>query len=157
MEQSITLLMSADHQLLDELWHQCLEGIEHFDVQRVRDRFNRLAHAWQRHMRVEEEIFFAAYSEHERSGAAALIADARAEHREIAAMLERLSPLMTARDHSTMTVIVASQPCSPTTVFQSHQVKEQDVLYPMMDRAIAHDEKLKLLEQAHERLALERS
>ncbi len=155
MELSITELMGADYRRLEKLWEECLDGARTFDLRRIRDRFNRFAQGWRRHIRVEEEILFPAYEARAPTGAARAAWVMRAEHREIEAMLERLTPLMTARDHSTIAVTLEGQPCCPTVLFQSHEAKEEDVVYPMMDGAFADDERSKLLEQARELLTAE--
>jgi hypothetical protein len=152
MEQTIAELMGADQRRLEVLWAQCLEAIERFDLKAVRELFNIFSQGFRRHIEVEERIFFPAFEAREGADGSQRTAAMCSEHREIAAMIEQLSVLKTARDHSTLTVTVAGQPCDPTTLFQSHNAKEA-FLHSMMDAAFAPDERSKLLEQARERLA----
>ena len=72
------------------------------------------------------------------------LARKRSEHREIERVVDQLDKLRLTRDCATI-LQTFDQPVEPMALFRSHYLKEEAVLYPLMDMVFSHAEERELL------------
>ncbi len=124
--------MAADHRRCDAHFVATEDAVIAGDWEAAGAAFRRYGDALDAHLAMEEEVLFPAF-EQETGMTGGPTAVMRAEHRELRALLRRIEDALTHREtdawlgSSEMLRILAQQ----------HDLKEEGVLYPMMDRALA--------------------
>ena len=124
--------MAADHRRCDAHFVATEDAVIAGDWESAGAAFRRYGDALDAHLAMEEEVLFPAF-EQETGMTGGPTAMMRAEHRELRALLRRVEDALTHRatdawlGSSEMLRILAQQ----------HDLKEEGVLYPMMDRALA--------------------
>jgi hemerythrin-like domain-containing protein/uncharacterized protein (DUF2249 family) len=133
--RAIASFLGADHQRLTELWDEAMGAIERSDAQTVRDLLGQFIFGLRRHIRLEEEVAFPAFEQvsgmPQGAGPTAMM---RMEHQEIKAILEAIEKGLGSADCAGVTQAIDSQPTHPMDVLGSHDDKEENILYPMIDR-----------------------
>ncbi|NLD54067.1 MAG: hemerythrin domain-containing protein [Burkholderiaceae bacterium] len=128
----IRAYMSADHRRCDAHFVAAEEAVLAGDWEAAGAAFRRYGDALDAHLAMEEEVLFPAFEE-ETGMTGGPTAMMRAEHRELRSLVRRVQDALTHREveawlgSSEMLRILAQQ----------HDLKEEGVLYPMMDRALA--------------------
>lgn len=128
-------VLSWDHDRLDALDKAAFEALGNGDLATARALFAHFARGLDRHIRFEEEFLFpavearAGFPEH--SGPTAVM---RAEHVEIRACLVGISGALAA-DGAGATQIRSRM----LSVLGDHNVKEEQILYPLADRVLGRD------------------
>ena len=125
--------LTQDHARCDALFKQVQQCVRGVDWRQARLAMAAFQHALERHLLIEERILFTAF---ERAiGRATSPTDAmRAEHLRIRAVAQRLSDTVGAGDmggfvkHAEALLLVLHQ----------HSEKEENMLYPMIERVLAH-------------------
>jgi iron-sulfur cluster repair protein YtfE (RIC family) len=142
---SISGFLGADHQRLTKLWEETKAAVAAEDFNVVHLRSAAFIAALRHHIRMEEQILFPAIEE--RTGARDFGPTfvMRQEHRQIEHALDKLGLLVTVAEQWTAIQAIEGQPIDPTALFQSHDGKEESVLYPMADRLLGADEARKLI------------
>jgi regulator of cell morphogenesis and NO signaling len=106
------------------------------------DQLSQFIFGLRRHIRMEEDHFFPLFEDRSRipagSGPTAVM---RTEHQEIEATLMMLEKFLGASDCATLIQTIEGQPVHPSSLFRSHDAKEERVLYPMADRLFTQEEK----------------
>ncbi len=139
---TIVQYMTRDHRRCDELFAGVEEAVNRGEWSRAAQLLPAFAQAMDRHLRIEEELLFPAF-EH-RSGITGGPTEVmRAEHARLRALLEELHQALDRRDPEdylgvSETVLI---------MMQQHNLKEEQVLYSMLDGILA-DQAPALLEQA---------
>jgi hemerythrin-like domain-containing protein len=124
--------MAADHRRCDAHFVATEDAVIAGDWEAAGAAFRRYGDALDAHLAMEEEVLFPSF-EQETGMTGGPTAMMRAEHRELRALLRRVEDALTHREtdawlgSSEMLRILAQQ----------HDMKEEGVLYPMMDRALA--------------------
>jgi hemerythrin-like domain-containing protein/uncharacterized protein (DUF2249 family) len=153
--RTISEFLGADHHRLTGYWDEFLEAVKtcelHFETlsptgrgHRVAsvDRLSEFIFGLRRHIRMEEEHFFPLFEERSRmpagSGPTAVM---RAEHREIEATLKEMEKFLSVGDCATVIQTIEGKPVHPSSLFSSHDTKEERMLYPMADRLFTQEEK----------------
>ena len=132
MASRIREYMSADHRRCDGHFVATEDAVIAGDWAAAGAAFRRYGDALNAHLAMEEEVLFPAFEE-ETGMTGGPTAMMRAEHRELRALLHRVEDALAHREvdawlgNSEMLRILAQQ----------HDLKEEGVLYPMMDRALA--------------------
>ena len=125
-------VLAWDHDRLDALDKAAFEALGNGDLAGARALFAHFARGLDRHIRFEEEILFPAVEE--RAGLpthAGPTAVMRAEHVEIRACLAGISSDL-AEGGAGATEIRARM----LSVLEGHNLKEEQILYPLADRAL---------------------
>ena len=138
---SISARFSADHARLQNLWNRCIEGIHACDPETVSKNFTEFEAGLRRHIKAEEDVLFPAFERASGMADRGPTTVMRMEHREIESMLDSLGERVRARDCATL----YGQHVGPSTLFKSHDAKEEGVLYPMADRIVGADERERAL------------
>ncbi|HYB90615.1 MAG TPA: hemerythrin domain-containing protein [Candidatus Binataceae bacterium] len=153
--RSITGFLGADHHRLNEYWDEFLRAAAACEVdydalftrregQRfsATDRLSQFIFGLRRHIRMEEDCLFPLFEGRSHipagSGPTAVM---RAEHQEIQAILGTMETLLRAGDCATVVQTIEGLPVHPSALMQSHDAKEEGVLYPMADRLFSQADK----------------
>ncbi len=132
MTNSICLLLGTDHQRCDELFTASENAVHdhHWDIAGA--NFQAFLRAARRHFDVEESILFPAFEQQTGilSGPTQIM---RREHAQMRELFDDLESGLGAQDRdrflgTSETVLV---------LLQQHNLKEEQILYPMADRALA--------------------
>lgn len=118
-----------DHQRCDKLFEHAEACILHRDWDTAEPGFHQFLEAFQRHVQMEERVLLPAFQQCMK-GADAVIALLRSEHRQILAMLERMSDTVKRRDK--VEFLLHSE--TFTMLKKQHGMKEEEMLYPLLDR-----------------------
>ena len=127
---------SWDHDRLDALEAAAFEKRLAGDLEAARDLYSAFASGLRRHIGVEEQILFPAFEE--RSGMPPTegpTAVMRAEHREIEALLGQIEEAIGVADSPAEML----RP-SLRMVLEDHNMKEEQVLYPVTDDLLGGEE-----------------
>ncbi len=132
MTSRIREYMAADHRRCDAYFVASEEAVVAGDWDAAGAAFRRYGEALDAHLAMEEEVLFPAFEE-ETGMTGGPTAMMRAEHRELRALLRRVEDALAHRE------VDAWLGGSETLriLAQQHDLKEEGVLYPMMDRALA--------------------
>lgn len=153
--RSISGFLGTDHHRLTECWEEFLEAVKtcalSYETLFTRgkdhrvaaaDRLSQFNYGLRRHIRMEEDHLFPLFEDRSRipagSGPTAVM---RAEHHEIEANLREVENFLGAGDCATVIQTIEGKPVHPSSLFRSHDEKEERVLYPMADRLFTQEEK----------------
>lgn len=128
---SIKSYMENDHQRCDALFIQAEVSVARADwVQGALDLAN-FSEALEHHLRMEEDILFPAFEDAiaSRSGPTAVM---RAEHQQIKELTASMGQAMAQCDADQF----SGDADTLTILLQQHNLKEEDILYLMMDRVL---------------------
>lgn len=132
---TISSLLGHDHRRLRAAWLGFVNGVEQRDIEAARSNFAVFDAGLRRHIRVEEDSLFPAFEEATgmRSGGPTFVM--RSEHRQVEAILGRLADELGKADFEAIRRTLDET--RPAELYESHDAKEEGMLYPMADRAIA--------------------
>jgi len=130
--QSISDYMAERHRVCDDLFATAEEAVGKGDWNAVAKKFGAFHDAMEEHFGEEEETLFPAFEQATgmTMGPTYVM---RNEHRDMRAVFDEMKEALAARDADrylglSETVLV---------LIQQHNLKEDQVLYPMMDQAVA--------------------
>lgn len=133
MAQGLAEHFAADHGRCDDLWAEVEAAVEKGDAASVAAAWHSFDRAMRRHFRMEEEVLFPAFE------AATGMADAgpthvmRSEHAQMRAVLDQMATAAERQDHQEL----ADLGDTLLMLIQQHNAKEEGMLYPMSERALA--------------------
>jgi regulator of cell morphogenesis and NO signaling len=143
--REITEALSWDHDRLDALEAAAFEARAEGDLELARRSYRAFAHGLLRHIRFEEELLFRVFEE--RTGlspATGPTAVMRGEHEEIKRRLQAIAAeIGLARPQADL----ESRRRAFHEVMRAHNDKEEEVLYPAVDRTLSPDESDALVAQ----------
>ncbi len=142
---SITDFLGVDHHRLADLWQDCMQGVQACNLGHIQTRLAEFVLGLRHHIHVEEQIFFPVFEERTGMQGTGPTAVMRHEHCEIEAMLEKLFALTKAQACSTIVETIQGQQVDPSALLTSHDAKEENILYPMADKILNHDERRQLI------------
>ena len=153
--RTISGFLGTDHHRLTGCWDEFVEAVKTCELLHetlfttekghrvaVVDRLSQFIFGLRRHIRMEEDHFFPLFEDRSRmpagSGPTAVM---RAEHQEIEATLRAVEKVLDAGSCATVIQTIEGQPVHPSSLFRSHDAKEENALYPMADRLFTQEEK----------------
>jgi regulator of cell morphogenesis and NO signaling len=142
-EHSIRAFFRNDHERLDRLFAE-FRGSRRTEFARAAEAFREFLAGLKRHMRWEEEVLFSAFETDDENRSSGPTVVMRAEHRKIEEALRRLDDRV--RD--------GNPDCDEDEahlleILQAHNFKEEQVVYPLVDRILGAAEKEALLHRIH--------
>ncbi len=143
--RSIAAFLGSDHKRLRETWAAGRYAVADCNLSEVRRHFSEFFVGLSSHIRMEEEILFPAIEERTGVRDAGPTAAMRAEHARFKEILARLNRAVQWETCEAITRMLQSEPITPEDLFNSHDLREERVLYPMADRLIAFDDKIRLI------------
>lgn len=139
---SITGYLSDDHRDCDALFARAEQAVSDGDWASAQGAFAPFSSAMARHFAMEEEVLFPAFEEATgMSGGPPAVM--RMEHEQMRVLLAQLAQAVAAHDQDgylgdAETLLV---------MMQQHNMKEEQILYPMSDRALPAAELVERLQQ----------
>lgn len=139
-EHTVTGYLSADHDRLDDLLLEVTDLVAagHFDdAGKILASF---AAGLRRHIRLEDEVLFPTFEQATgMTGGPTVVM--RSEHRSIEGHLDAAVAAVAARD----TAGFAEAKADLLEVLGDHNVKEEEIVYPMTDTHLPDDERRRLV------------
>lgn len=128
---SISESMTRDHRACDERFAAAEGAAAKGDWLRAASDFAAYRAAMERHLTIEEETLFPAFERHTgmTAGPTAVM---RAEHAEMRDLFERLAAAATAQDADEFLGLAETL----NLLMQQHNMKEEQVLYTLMDESL---------------------
>ena len=144
---SIRELLSADHRRCDDLFAAVERHVAAASWDEARAAFGRLARAMRKHFDAEEAILFPAFEARTgmRMGPTQVM---RGEHAQMNELLDAAQAALVAKNADDY----AGNAETLLIMMQQHNMKEENVLYPMSDQQLA-GEVAGLLPQLQQRIA----
>lgn len=140
-DQSVTAYYEHDHDRLDRLFLQ-FQRLKQNDYERAREVFASFKAGLERHIRWEEEILFPVFEEKTGTHDVGPTAVMKAEHTQIQGLLEVIHQRLSEglRDTDKEEALLLSH-------LGMHNMKEEKILYPAIDRSITEDESKHIFEE----------
>ncbi|SRR5579875_1184861 len=143
--RTIADFLGKDHQRLRDTWAAGRYAAADCNLKEVRKAFSEFVVGLTLHMRMEEEVLFPAIEQRTGMRDSGPTAAMRAEHTRFKEILGRLTRALEEESCEAISRMLQSEPTTPEDLFNSHDLREERVLYPMADRLITSDEKLRLI------------
>ena len=134
-EQSIATYYETDHDRLDDLFKQ-FQASKRSDFVRAKDCFRQFKIGLQRHIVWEEEILFPVFEARTGMKETGPTKVMRSEHRQIRDFLEAIHLKVQHQDPDS-----DAEESRLLEVLGSHNQKEEQILYPMIDRLLGNQER----------------
>jgi iron-sulfur cluster repair protein YtfE (RIC family) len=131
MSTPITSFLTEDHARCDELFAQMEEAAHGGDGKALGALFASFRQATLRHLRVEEDVLFPALEAE--AGPLPPVRVMLAEHAQMRGLLDELAAAAEQGDTDELTGLAQTL----LVVMEQHNLKEQNILYPMADQALA--------------------
>lgn len=128
---SINSYLAADHRHCDDLFAAAEEQAAKGSWDVATEGFSRLHGAMKRHFAMEEEVLFPAF-EQATGNTAGPTQVMRSEHQQMRQVLERMAAAVEGRDGDAYSGLSETL----LILMQQHNIKEEQILYPMSDRAL---------------------
>ena len=131
---TILEFMATDHRACDDLFAAAEEAAASKNWDSARDLFGKFQAAMAHHLAMEEEALFPAFEERTGmiSGPTQVM---RMEHEQMRALIADMAAA--AEAGNTSAYLGASETLN--MLMQQHNIKEENMLYPMADRALGAD------------------
>lgn len=139
--QNITDYFEQDHDRLDRLFREFQE-FKRTDYAKARESFVAFKFGLQRHITWEENFLFPAFEDKTNMRDAGPTVVMRMEHREIAEHLEAIHQKVKDSNPNS-----DAEEKKLLDVLQSHNGKEENILYPTMDRMLNDQERMVIFEK----------
>lgn len=132
MTESVASMLSADHRRCDDMLSAAENYVHRGDWESADDNLQAFRNATLRHFEVEEKILFPEL-ETRSGGAIGPTRIMRLEHEQVRSLLEDLNKDLADRNRDRY--LGSSE--TLLTLLQQHNIKEEQILYPMADLELA--------------------
>jgi len=132
--ESATRPLAVDHHRIDELLADAKRHLREGDLAAARESFAAFRSGLEHHIAVEEEVLFPAFERHTGIRDGGPTAVMRVEHAEMRRLLDEIAGALEAAGAERTSPLA-----SLTALLFAHNGKEERILYPMCDRALADD------------------
>ena len=124
--------LGGDHNACDDLFSEAENAVAAKDWPRAGAQFDRFAAAMARHFAMEEDVLFPAFEDRTgmRGGPTAVM---RGEHQQMNGLLAGMRAALEKRDNPAY----LGQSETLLMLMRQHNMKEENILYPMSDQALA--------------------
>lgn len=139
---SFSGLLSNEHHRLEALWTDARSTLENGAPVERTAPVEALGKELRRHIRDEEEVLFPAFEERTGMKTGGPTTVMRMEHRQMEALVRDMITTLGRGGDSAQVVERAN---AFSSLMESHDKKEEGMLYPMMDRAFGEEEGSALL------------
>ncbi|MCB1920148.1 MAG: hemerythrin domain-containing protein [Candidatus Competibacteraceae bacterium] len=131
----VTTFMSDDHRRCDHLFAAAEEAAAQRDLPTCRTRFQEFQSAMEQHFIMEEQALFPAFEDAtgNNMGPTRVM---RLEHQQMREVLAALAEALAADDLDEY----LGQAETLLILMQQHNIKEEQMLYPMSDRALSNSQ-----------------
>jgi len=129
---TICAFLKYDHERCDDLFYQAETSIAQRNWKSAIDNFRKYQDVLKQHIRMEEKVLLPAF-EQTLVGGAEPVAMLRCEHRQIDGIVHRMWEAIQRFDPTDYVLHAETL----TLLMQQHTLKEEEMLYPLLDRALA--------------------
>ena len=126
--------LGGDHRACDDLFASAEAAVAQKNWDNARSLFDRFQAAMAHHLRMEEEVLFPAF-ETRTGNAMGPTYVMRTEHEQIRALLLDMARAVRESDHNGYLGLSETL----NMLMQQHNLKEENMLYPMSDQVLAAD------------------
>jgi len=130
---SIKEYMAGDHKACDEAFARAEESVAGADWAVAGAGFKVYERAMERHIAMEEEILFVVFEEQTGMSGAGPTEVMRHEHTQMRGLIGEMKSALDAKDKDEFLGLAETQ----LILMQQHNLKEEGMLYPMMDQVLA--------------------
>lgn len=131
----LAIFFEQDHRDCDARWADVEELLETEDIELARAAWQKYDTCMRRHLAMEEEVLFPAFSARSGPAGDGPIAVMKAEHRQMEGLLEQIHETMEA-GHAEEAMDLGD---TLLMLVQQHNGKEESMLYPMAEDMLAGD------------------
>lgn len=136
--QTITEYLSAEHRHCDDLFAEAEAAAVKNDLAAALAGFTAFNQEMEHHLKKEENIMFPAYEEITLSYNSGPTSIMRMEHGQMRRLFEDIQAALEAKDTSACAGLLETL----LVLMQQHNFKEEQMLYPMADRALQEQDNL---------------
>ena len=130
--QRISEFMLRDHRACDDRFAMAENAAVGHDLAAWAENHEKFRQALERHFRMEEDVLFPAF-EHQTGMTSGPTEVMRSEHNQMREAMERMAEAVADRDRDAY----LGESETLLILMQQHNIKEESVLYPMSDQALA--------------------
>ena len=130
--ETICDCLAYDHRRCDDLFSQIEVSITRKEWGQAEEKFQQFEHALKQHLEMEETVLFPAFKEAMQNPTVPL-AMLQLEHQHIRMMIGRLYESLCRCDAVDFMIHTETF----TILMQEHSIKEEDMLYPLLDRTLS--------------------
>jgi regulator of cell morphogenesis and NO signaling len=141
MTETIAQFYEKDHDRLDKLF-QDFQGLKHLDFPKAKEAFVAFRQGLLRHIEWEEGILFPFFETRTGMRDAGPTFVMTMEHREIKSALEAVHEKVRNKDPNS-----GVEDSALLSLLSMHNLKEERILYPAIDRAVDDAERRKIFER----------
>lgn len=143
-KETISEYYEADHDRLDELFKQ-FQQLKRTDYPKAKTFFKEFKNGLQRHIVWEEEILFPIFEQKTGMIGSGPTEVMRAEHRQIGQHLEAIHDKVRVQDPDS-----DAEEQALLDVLSMHNRKEEQILYPAIDRSLQDKERIGVFQSMNE-------
>ena len=133
--ETISHWMQQDHVEIDAIAESALAAAGARDLATLASEGGRFLERLGRHIEMEERVLFAAFEERTGMTAAGPSVQMRVEHDQMRPILDSMQAALAARDGAAWQQAARSL----HEILVPHNLKEEQMMYPMLDRAMGPD------------------
>ncbi|WP_018077923.1 hemerythrin domain-containing protein [Thiobacillus denitrificans] len=126
--------LGGDHRACDDLFASAEAAVAQKNWDNARSLFDRFQAAMAHHLRMEEDVLFPAF-ETRTGNTMGPTYVMRTEHEQIRALLQDMARAVLEADHNAYLGLSETL----NMLMQQHNLKEENMLYPMSDQVLAAD------------------
>lgn len=131
-DATITQFLADDHNRCDDLFAAAENAVSVRDWASAAAHFQAFLEAMRRHFAMEEDILFPAFETRAGSGGGPTFV-MRGEHREMNGLLDEMGAALERREQDAYLNLSETL----LMLMRQHNLKEENILYPMTDHALA--------------------
>ncbi len=133
--QGLKEFFTLDHRRIDDTWAEVESAAQSGDVEVEKEKWRSFQSALLRHLRMEEEVMFPAFEQASGMTQGGPTFMMRSEHDQMRGLLEQMGAAADRGDSDEL----VDQGDTLLMLIQQHNQKEEQMLYPMAERALAAD------------------
>jgi hemerythrin-like domain-containing protein len=132
-EPSLSQYFTRDHRSCDARWAEVEAAADEGKAESIAAAWSRFERSMRGHLQKEEEVLFPAVEAATGMGDAGPTRVMRAEHAQMRGLLDQMGAALERGDHEALLNLGDTL----LMLIQQHNQKEEQVLYPMSERALA--------------------
>jgi hemerythrin-like domain-containing protein len=126
---------TLDHRRCDEMWAEVEAAAQAGDVEAEKENWRTFQDAMLRHLRMEEEVMFPAFEQASGMTDSGPTFVMRSEHEQMRGLIEQMRAAVDGDDYDELVDLGDTL----LMLIQQHNQKEEQMLYPMAELALAAD------------------
>lgn len=132
---SLQQFFALDHRQCDEKWAEVEAAVQADDVELAKEAWRTFQGRMLRHLRMEEEVMFPAFEQASGMTQGGPTFVMRSEHEQMRGLIEQMGTAADANDYDELVDLGDTL----LMLIQQHNQKEEQMLYPMAERALTSD------------------